>query len=120
LFALAFIPTEQVVQTFEDLLIDERSVAVIQHFPAIQNICNYYYNTWLHGQYPMEMWNVYDVGEIRTNNNIEGWHRYVRELFGKHAMLYNFIVKLHEVQKMEEVWYEKVRAGNIRAVQDKR
>ena len=66
------------------------------------------------------MWNVYDAGEIRTNNNIEGWHRDCKETFGKHRLLWIFLSKLHVTQKMEEAWYTKVRNGNRRAVADKR
>jgi hypothetical protein len=99
LFAIPFVPSQQVLAAYEDFVASERSLVAIVNFPGLQHICLYYSNFWLHGIYPIEMWNVYDLGEIRTNNNIEGWHRDCRMIFGKHPMLYNFLGKLHESQK---------------------
>jgi len=66
------------------------------------------------------MWNVYSTDEIRTNNNIEGWHRDLKETFGKHRMLWLFLSKLFISHKVEEVYLAKVQTGNARYVKEKR
>ena len=106
LFAIPFLPPHEVEQGYFEFIACDTSRRVIERHPQLLNICRYYENTWLHGHYPIAMWNVYDAGEIRTNNNIEGWHRDCKETFGKHRLLWIFLSILHVTQKMEEAWYD--------------
>lgn len=80
---------------------------------------DYIRNTWLHGIYPLRLWNVHDAGRIKTNNNIEGWHRFLKELFGKHMNLWKFIAKLHTCQKKEEYYLDIIRHGQPNAVHER-
>ena len=36
---------------------------------------DYFENTWICGCYSAASWNVHDLGDCRTNNHIEGWHK---------------------------------------------
>ena len=38
----------------------------------MEDLCNYYERVWLHGNYNLEIWKVYNAEDVRTTNNIEG------------------------------------------------
>ncbi len=67
-FALAFVPPTFVRVAWRGLK-DE--------VPTINNrdqFFEYFQGTWIDGNYPLCMWNVYSLDGPRTNNNAEGWH----------------------------------------------
>lgn len=72
---------------------------------------DYSRNTWLHGIYPLRLWNVHDAGRIK--------HRFLKELFGKHINLWKFIAKLHTCQKKEEYYLDIIRHGQPNAVHER-
>ena len=120
LFAIPFLPPHEVEDGYNEFIASAASRRTTERYPRLLNICHYYENTWLHGNFPIPMWNVYDVGEIRTNNNIEGWHRDCNDVFGQHSSLWKFLSTLHSTQKKEEGWFAKLCNGNRRALSDKR
>ena len=46
---------------------------VYRRFPALTQLAEYFTRTWMDGEFPHIMWNVYDAN-IRTNNYVERWH----------------------------------------------
>ena len=42
--------------------------------PAFNNRDAYFEGTWIDGNYPLRMWNVYALDGPHTNNHTEGWH----------------------------------------------
>ena len=94
LFAVPYLPAKEVQAGYNDFIGTQASQDAEAQFPKL---VNYFNNNWLHGIYPIQMWNVYDACEIRTNNNIEGWHRDCRVCFGKHRILRIFLAKLHSL-----------------------
>jgi hypothetical protein len=68
LMALPFIPRMWIRQTFTVIT----TMDIVQ-LPAVTELLEYFCNTWLNGQHPFAMWNVYRQ-DTRTNNKLEGWH----------------------------------------------
>ena len=67
LMALPFIPAEHVQKLYEDM---ERRTPE----GPCQDLLQYFHNTWMTGNWSPKDWCVYGQG-IRTNNDVEGWHR---------------------------------------------
>ena len=58
-------------------------------FPNRDDFFEYFQRTWVDGNFPISMWNVYSLDGPRTNNNAKGWHSKVRKLAGKaHPNIY--------------------------------
>ena len=60
-----------------------------------EDFFQYFQNTWLDGNFPIRMWNVYSLEGLHTNNNNEGWHSKLRNLAGKaHPHIYKAVTLL--------------------------
>lgn len=116
LFAIAFLPVAEVEAGFNEFITTPSIVLTRQNYPRLTNLFQYYDNVWLQGQYAPATWNVHNSGDIRTNNNIEGYHRDMKDYFKKHPSFWVFLKKLHDMQKKEEVWFQKIQSGNRRAI----
>ena len=51
--------------------------------PRVQEFITYYEETWLVGNYPLPLWNVFESGSVHTNNHVEGWHSRLKKVVGK-------------------------------------
>ena len=51
--------------------IDE-SADIITQYPALNEFTAYFQNFWMNGD--LARWNIYNVTDYRTNNDLEGWH----------------------------------------------
>ncbi|XP_073406402.1 uncharacterized protein [Dendrobates tinctorius] len=117
--ALAFLPPQNVVQSFEDLVEDP-------DFPqeAIP-IANYFEDSYIgrmnrRGRqaplFPVQFWNVYERtlnDQQRTNNDVEGWHRSFRETCGTlFQNIYRFINCLKHQQELHSFEIIQIIAGN--------
>ena len=74
--ALAFVPP-----TFVQLA----SQAVkfeAPELPRVEEFITYYEETWLVGNFSLQLWNVFDSSSIRTNNHVEGWHSCLKKVEG--------------------------------------
>ena len=105
--ALAFLPTNEIQQTFQTL----RQQPVVDGSDRLQRLFTYYEDTWLTGTFPLDMWNVHET-TVRTNNMVEGWHsklnRYVRRI---HPNLHQLINELKKEQAMTQVSIQRARLG---------
>ena len=54
---------------------------IVARIPGIAPLLVYYEQTWLYGDYPIQMWNVFSQS-IRTNNRVEGWHNKLNRAIG--------------------------------------
>jgi len=106
LFALPFIPLEEIVEVFENITegMDPRLDALISYIDS----------TYVQGplrrrrrvppRFPPQVWNVYDLvlnGDERTNNAVEGWHNHLQKMMVvHHGSLWRFldILKKEETQ----------------------
>lgn len=119
LCALAFIPVEEAVMVFEEL-IDAKIIP-----EEANEVVDYFEDTWIgrpdrrNGRRPplfsIEMWNCYSrvIDNLpKTNNNIEGWHRSFAQLINcNHPNIWNFIEALQKEQSRNELMMEKFIAG---------
>lgn len=83
LFAISFLPVHEVNLGYEEFKYSEHSAHLRIQYPALEGLCNYYENTWLRGNYNLEIWNVYSADSLRTTNNIEGYHHHANNYFGE-------------------------------------
>ena len=120
LMSIGFLPVNQVIDGFEEFRNSPAVLAKIAQYPTLQNVFTTFDTTWIHGQYPLAMWNVSTPKVLRTNNNIEGFHRDANVIFGPHPHLWEFINKAHRLQKREEIWLTKWLQGDEDAIQEPR
>ena len=67
IIALAFVPVSFLRLAWSGLKLEA------PEFPNKEELFHYYEDTWLNGQFPILMWNVFGVTGPRTNNHVEGW-----------------------------------------------
>jgi len=73
---------------------------------------DYFEKTWLHGNFSVELWNLYDLEICRTNNSVESWNRKFNDLIAKpHPNIFELIKCL----KLDEILTRKalVDSGNF-------
>ena len=59
----------------------------------LQELSDYFGRTWVHGDFPPELWTHYDNNGPRTTNAAEGWHNSLNTHFGTpHPSLRVFLV----------------------------
>ena len=69
LMALAFLPHEQIRGAFYGLK------GLVSENPPLEQLCHYMERQWITSRFfEPQRWSVFMV-EIRTNNDVEGWHR---------------------------------------------
>ena len=99
--------TDQIMGIFTTL----QQQPVVEGNNQLQALFTYYYDTWLTGPFPLELWNVHQTS-TRTNNMVEGWHsrlnRYVRRL---HPNLHQLVKELQKEQAMTQVTVQRARLG---------
>lgn len=122
LAALAFVPTVDIVQAFNDLL---DSTFFQDNEEIIRDLLNYFEDTWIgrptrrggrrEPTFSHSLWNCYDAvlhDLPKTNNAIEGWHRGFSELLGaSHPSIWKLIEGLQKEQSMNEMTIEQYIAG---------
>ena len=105
-FSPAFLPMADVEPAIELLLLDY----IPQHIPDMMprenfhDFMNYLENTWLGParRFALELWNVYDLNDRRTNNSIEGWHRSSNDIFGMRPKLWKFIDCMKKEERLTD------------------
>lgn len=122
LAALAFVPEEDVLRSFEELI---QSEYFIENYDDLQEVIDYFEDTWIgrlqnnltrrHPLFPIKIWNCHSAskqGLPKTNNSVEGWHRGFSTLLGvSHPTLWKFIDDLKREQKLNELKIEQYIAG---------
>ena len=73
--SLPFVPVRYVRMAWGGLL------ANMPSGQAYDDFVTYFEGTWLNGNFSLSQWNVYMMDGPRSNNNLEGWHSRVVELF---------------------------------------
>ena len=76
--ALAFVPIRFVRLAWQGI-----KASTPTHLPRIEEFVEYLESTWLIGNFPVQMWNVYENEDCRTNNHLEEWHKQLKCLVGK-------------------------------------
>ena len=117
----AFVPTEDVVKAFEDLIdrVDFPSEA--------QEVIDYFEDTWIGRltrgnrrrppRIAHSIWNCYDTVNDdlpKTNNRCEGWHRSFSALISvNHPTIWKFIKTLQKEQSFNEAKIEQSLDGQL-------
>ena len=103
LYALPFVPTDNVTLTWNAL-----SAQLSYRYPTVAgSILPYFTNTWMDGNYPLEMWNCYTrtlTNFPRTNNISEGSNNAIRAHFGcSNPTVWACITKIKELQSSTDL-----------------
>ena len=71
------------------------------NIPNIDDFTTYFEETWLVGNFPPFLWNMYymDTSSPRTNNHVEGWHNKLKRVVRK---AYPNVYELIEVFQQEQ------------------
>lgn len=114
LTALSFIPPQDVVATFDELMEEDYFV---QHEEELSDYTSYFERTWIGGYnprrmrrmpptYAIENWNCYHAildGSPKTNNQCESFHRVLAGHLGaSRPTIYKFIEALQDQQTITE------------------
>ena len=131
LFALAFLPSQEIPGAFDILK---------QEMPSEANdVVQWFENNYVHGRvrrqllngteirnqplFPSQLWSVYDSMELRvprTQNKVEAWHRRWGTLVGQaHVGLYTIIQEFQKEQQQVEIQVENILRGEQRPKQKK-
>ncbi|XP_031350480.1 uncharacterized protein LOC116176146 [Photinus pyralis] len=119
LSALAFVPLNELVQSF-DLLLDNNVFP-----PEAQPVIDYFEDTWIGRpdrrlrrrapRFAHVMWNCYNSvleNLPKTNNALEGWHRGFQEMVGgNHPNIWKFVNALKKEQSLNELRIEQYHSG---------
>jgi hypothetical protein len=86
--ALPFLPAEHIAPAFARL--KEQSVKI----PQLYSWVDYVESTWItNTTFPVESWSVFRKS-VRTNNDVEGWHRRINAKAGKANLPFYVLVSL--------------------------
>jgi len=122
LSALAFVPVDNVIFAFEELI---NSDYYVDNEEELRTVVDYFEDTWIGRPtrggrrrtptFPIKIWNMFDAvmeGSPRTNNSVEGWHRaFNSALAANHVTVWKFINMLKREQGLQEAKMEQQTAG---------
>jgi hypothetical protein len=101
--ALPFLPQQHIRLVYNNLQV----VADVRLAPLF----NYFSHQWING-IDIDMWCV--GNDIRTTNNLEGWHNRFAKLVGTHhPNLWKLLTKIREEQASTDVTIQQIIAGHI-------
>ena len=107
MMALPFLPVIAVRPAYTALC----NEPLVANNPAIQQFVGYFAPTWLDGQFPVRMWNVYN-SNVRTNNQVESWHSRLNRTVGlTHPNVYRLLDSLRREQTLTELTLRQARQG---------
>jgi hypothetical protein len=131
LFALAFLPPQEIPDAFDILKLEMP--------PEANEVVQWFEDNYVHGKirwhlrnetvirsaplFPPQLWSVYDSNEMgipRTQNNIEAWHRRWEILVGQsHVGVYRMIEELQKEQQSVDLQVESIIRGEQRPAKKK-
>ena len=111
--AIGFLPLAFVQNQFNMLRNTNSTRRMVARYPRLDDFLSYVSNTYINGQFPPAMWNVYDRPmETRTTNAIESYHRRWNQAVGvRHPSLWAWIRVLKDQYAINQAEMRKVRDG---------
>ena len=102
--ALGFLPIALVRNNFTLLRHARDTVRLIRRYPSLIDFLTYVQNTYLDGNFPIQLWNVFEKDmDCRTNNNAEAFHRAWNSRVGvRHPNIWIFVRHLKDLQALTE------------------
>lgn len=123
LMALAFVPEDDVIFAYDALI---NSDYFDDHEHELSPLLEYFEETWIGREsrsrrrrraphFDISMWNCYNSileDRIRTNNNMEGWHKGLNaRVGGNHVQIGAFINSLKAEQNITEMTITQINTG---------
>ena len=125
LFALAFLPPEEILAAF--------NILKLEMPPETNEVIQQFEDNYAHGRirqhlqnetvirsaplFPPQLWSVYnsnEMGILRTQNNVEAWHRRWEILVGQsHVGVYRMIEELQKEQQSVDLQVESIIRGEL-------
>ena len=104
--ALAFLPLRYVRLGWTGVK------ATVPALPRIDEFVDYIGSTWISGNFPPALWNISEIGDCRTNHNLEGWHSKLKKVVGKaHPNVFEIVRTFKLEQAAAEVSVAQLQAG---------
>ena len=100
--ALAHLPMKDVTEGWLELMEE----CPDKEYPQLEEFNDYFVETWLgeDATILLEMWNVSERKEKRTNNHVEGWNNKFFKVFGKHhPNIYEFVNAIKKEQSATDL-----------------
>ena len=112
--ALGFLPLMLVRINYNQLRNSRRTLRLVRRYPNLEEFFTYFENNYLHGNFPLRLWNVFNRPmEFRTNNMVESYHRRWNAAIGvHHPSLWVFVRILKDQHAVHEAAVEGMRQGN--------
>jgi hypothetical protein len=112
LFALPFAPPAAIRDVYAWMKLHKVSPLLRAYVP-FQQFCAYFERYWLKSDAFIHEWNVFNRSRRakRTNNDLEGNHRYYAKFFGIHADLWTYLGKLKDLQRNKKIEENGQRLG---------
>lgn len=112
--ALSYIPAEHIKPTFENLALRAQLAD-----PKIQELIAYVKKTWIESSlWSPDTWSVFNMS-VRTNNDVEGWHRRLNSRGQAGVHLYKLIEMLHTEASLVPVHVKLVQENKLKRYQKK-
>ena len=112
LFALAFLPKQEIKEAFTKYEQEERHLN-LEPYPQLGKTFDYVKNFWIFGPYPMKMWNVFDRPKnLRTTNKCENWNILWNQDAGtSKTMFWNIVQKLSDQEQKSKIEIRRFSGG---------
>ena len=114
LVALAYVPNDDKVRVYEELI-------ELDSFPKVNQLLNYFEDTFIGRRrrdgalFSSDIWDCYRAVKDdtpRTNNSVEGWHNaFARSVQIAHPSLTRLVVKFQKGQSINQLNVERMIAG---------
>ena len=105
--ALAFCPSTFVRPAW--LAIQQSAPTAI---PRVDELIEYFTDTWLNGNFPQSQWNYFNQHLPRTNNHIEGWHSRIKKIISKpHPNIYSWVEFIQREEAVTKAKIQTLRLG---------
>ena len=113
LMALPFLPHEQITPSFTAL---EEQASTQQ----LQDLVRYMRSTWIESTvWPPSSWSIY-MRAVRTNNDVEGWHRRINSQAARAQLQFYLLVPLlHREASIVQIQMRLVSEGKLKRYQRK-
>ena len=115
LLTLPYLPIGLVRTNYTRIKYDRKNLILIGIYDGISKIFEYFEKTWLNGQYPLKMWNLFErPASLTTTNSSENWHNIWNKKIGRfHPNFWVLIRKLKREEKMSKLALKSFHNGDI-------
>ena len=78
----------------------------------VDELIEYFSNTWLNGSFPQSQQNYFNQHLPRTNNHVEGWHSQIKKIINKpHPNIYSWVEFIQREEAVTKAKIQTLRLG---------